>query len=62
MHQVRSPEPSPKSPISVPLCPSCLSAMRLCTVEPDTKFINLDVFFYACHCGENVSQCVAREP
>ena len=51
MPQVRSPESPPKLPINVPICPSCLAAMRLCTVEADTKYINLDVYFYACHCG-----------
>ena len=35
--------------------------MRLCTIEPDTKFIARDVFFYACHCGESARQYVARE-
>ena len=35
--------------------------MRLCTIEPDTKFIARDVFFYACRCGESARQYVARE-
>ena len=61
MPQVRSPESPPKLPIHVPICPSCHAAMRLCTVEADTKYINLDVYFYACHCGESAIQHVARE-
>ena len=60
MPQVRGPEPRPKSPINVPICPTCHAAMRLCTIEADTKYINLDVYFYACHCGESASQYVAR--
>ena len=35
--------------------------MKLASIEPDTKFINLDVLSYACDCGRSVSQYVARE-
>ena len=42
------------------LCTNCGERMRLARVEPDFRYINVDVACYNCKCGLETSAMVAR--
>jgi len=44
----------------LPLCFACMKLMRFATVEPHTRFSQLDVRNFICDCGETASDVVVR--
>jgi hypothetical protein len=47
-------------PIKSPLCPACGEQMRLTSLEPHERYINLDARNFVCACGATTSDLVAR--
>ena len=50
----------PQPPLRFPECPRCKVQMRLVVILPHLWFRNLDNRLFACHCGERISEVVAR--
>jgi len=46
---------------SPPLCPKCSVAMKFSRMYPHPHHPEVDEYFYFCHCGENLTQLVARD-
>jgi hypothetical protein len=49
------------SPVRPPKCQACEKPMRLESVWPDTRFINLNHFRYKCDCGWDTDQLIAMK-
>jgi hypothetical protein len=42
-------------------CSSCSAPMRLVTVEPHPRYLNIDIHNYSCDCGHNQDFVVAHK-
>jgi hypothetical protein len=57
----RSNDPPERPAARYPDCPHCKEPMRLLRIQPHPRFVNLDERFFACTCGEEVSDLLARQ-
>lgn len=62
MPQARQPDSSPPFiPAMTSVCPACAKQMRIESLAPDERYINLDRARYRCSCGLSVDNFVARK-
>jgi hypothetical protein len=52
---------SPPRALQVHICPHCGASMRLVSVQPGTRYTNLDRWSYRCECGEGTEDIIPNK-
>jgi hypothetical protein len=50
-----------KGPVPGHACSACKATMRLVTIEPHPRYLNIDVQNYSCDCGHSEDFLVAHK-